>query len=78
MFGHLLTTQMTTNKMILVLADFPHISLSNGENRMSLAASVLEIFKNHRDALYSGADNSSDQQLSFVPVFSFNKRRQIE
>ena len=58
MFGHLLTTQMTTNKMILVLADFPHISLSNGENRMSLPIIVLEIFKKHPGSLYFDADNS--------------------
>jgi hypothetical protein len=49
---------MTTYKMVLILADFPHISLSNGENRTSLAIIVLEIFKKHRCALYFDVDSS--------------------
>ena len=55
---------MTTYRMILISADFPHISLSNGENRTSLAIIVLEIFKKHRCPLYFGVDNSLNLNIS--------------
>jgi hypothetical protein len=60
---------MTTYKMVLILEDFPHISLSNSENRTSLAIIVLEIFKKHRGPLYFGGDSSLF--FSKIDPFSF-------
>ena len=54
------TDQLDQNKNYDNLVSFysPNISLSNGENRRSLAASVHEIFKKYRVAFFFGADTS--------------------
>jgi hypothetical protein len=67
------TDQLDQNKNYDNLVSFysPNISLSNGENRRSLAASVHEIFKKYRVAFFFGADTSYETPVFFVTIILY-------
>jgi hypothetical protein len=56
----------------LTYLNFPHISLSNAENRRSLATCVPEILKKHPSAPYFGDDSNGwpiNNETVLFPVF---------
>ncbi len=54
----------------------PRLALSNGENRRSLTASVLELFKKHWSTLYFEMDNST-YELSFTTIYECIDRKKL-
>ena len=57
------TLKNPTILMSLVSVSFPHICISNAENRRLIVASVLEIFKKYSHSSYFVADSNFGTQV---------------